>query len=196
MNALLTFIKNPEKGKVKTRLAATLGEEMALKIYLELLRHTRKIAEQVEADRYVFYSQFIDEEDEWGIKHFQKRLQSGEDLGIRMAGAFEEVLKTHRKAVIIGSDCASLNASIVQQAFDLLDQYDFVIGPAMDGGYYLLGMKEFSPEVFQEIEWSTETVASETIEKIDQLHKTYTLLPLLSDIDYEEDWKKYGWPIM
>lgn len=195
MQALLTFIKNPEKGKVKTRLAATVGEDMALKIYLELLRHTKEIASQVPAQRFVFYSQFIDINDQWSTSDFIKKLQHGEDLGEKMSNAFKEVLQNSGKAVIIGSDCASLTSSIIKEAFRLLDQSDFVLGPAMDGGYYLLGMKKFHPEVFQDIIWSTENVASDTIQKFDTLGKSYSLLPLLSDIDYEEDWKKYGWPL-
>ncbi len=193
--ALLIFIKNPKKGKVKTRLASTLGDEMALKIYMELLEHTRNLAEQIDATRLVYYSDFIDSNDEWSPDHFEKRVQSGEDLGERMANAFREVLKDHQKAVIIGSDCASLTVSIINDGFRHLDPNDFVMGPAMDGGYYLLGMNAFYPEVFQDIEWSTETVAAYTIDKIDAINKSFSLLPLLSDIDHEEDWKKYGWKI-
>jgi rSAM/selenodomain-associated transferase 1 len=195
MNALIIFVKNPEKGKVKTRLAATVGDDKALQIYLELLRHTRNVANQTAASRFLYYSQSIKEKDNWPKTDFQKRLQSGEDLGQKMANAFREVLQHHPKAVIIGSDCASLSTEIVEEAFKLLDKYDFVIGPAMDGGYYLLGMREFHPEVFENIAWSTDEVGSSTLLKIDQLGKTYSLLPLLSDIDHEEDWKKYGWDI-
>ncbi len=195
MNALLIFIKNPVKGKVKTRLAQTVGEDQALMIYLELLRHTRDIAQQVDANRLLYYSHFIDQEDEWSKDIFHKVLQQGNDLGAKMGNAFEQALSTHKKAVIIGSDCASLTPEIVNEAFRLLDHYDFVLGPAIDGGYYLLGMKSFYPEVFENIAWSTDEVAAATIDRIDALHKTYSLLPLLSDIDYEEDWKKYGWPL-
>ncbi len=195
MNALIIFTKNPEKGKVKTRLAATVGDDKALQIYLELLKHTRQIAIQTDASRFLFYSRQINEQDDWPNQSFYKKLQSGEDLGEKMANAFRDVLQSHSKAVIIGSDCASLNPDIVREAFDLLEQYDFVMGPAMDGGYYLLGMRQFHPEVFQDIAWSTEKVGSATLLKIDELGKTYSLLPLLSDIDYEEDWKRYGWEI-
>ena len=195
MNALIIFIKNPEKGKVKTRLAATVGDDQALRIYLELLRHTRDVAISVEASRFLYYSQWINDQDGWPPAFFHKKLQSGEDLGQKMANAFQETLQSHGKAVIVGSDCASLTPAILEEAFHLLDQYDFVMGPAMDGGYYLLGMKDFTPEVFQEIAWSSEEVGSSTLLKIDQLGKTYSLLPLLSDIDYEEDWNKYGWEI-
>lgn len=194
-NALIIFIKNPEIGKVKTRLAKTVGNEKALAIYKALMEHTRKIAEALPVNRRLFYSQFINDSDNWSKKKFQKELQIEADLGIKMATAFHNVFKTNEKVVIIGSDCASLTPEIVQTAFDQLDNHSFVIGPAMDGGYYLLGMNKFSPEVFNDIAWSTETVCSTTIERIESLDKTYFLLPELSDIDYEEDWIKYGWTL-
>jgi len=194
-NALIIFIKNPAIGKVKTRLAKTMGNEKALAIYKALMEHTRKIAEALPINRRLFYSQFINDSDNWSRKKFQKELQIEADLGIKMATAFHTVFKTNEKVVIIGSDCASLTPKIIQTAFDQLDNHPFVIGPAMDGGYYLLGMNKFSPEVFKDIEWSTETVCSTTIERIKSLGKTYFLLPELSDIDYEEDWLKYGWSL-
>ena len=196
MNHLLIFIKNPIKGEVKTRLAATVGDDEALRIYLELLKHTRNIAAQVDAQRNVFYAHFINEEDEWNRSDFDKHVQINGDLGEKMAAGFEAVFeKKARKAVIIGSDCASLTTDIINTAFAKLDTHDFVIGPADDGGYYLIGMKEFSPEIFQNIEWSTEKVFSQTLDIITNNNKTCGLLPTLSDIDYEEDWIKYGWQI-
>ena len=192
-NALLIFIKNPELGKVKTRLARTVGDERALQIYQALLGHTRKIAMEIDADRLLFYSAFVDQQDEWKADFFDKQIQVAGALGTRMAEAFEGALKDHEAAVIIGSDCASLSVEIVDQAFDALKNHDFVIGPAEDGGYYLIGMKAASPWVFEGIEWSTETVFSETIKKIEAQGQSYALLPTLSDIDFEEDWAKYGW---
>ena len=193
--ALIIFIKNTEKGKVKTRLASTLGDDQALKIYKALLGHTRHIALSVETERYLFYSKFVDRNDDWPNQQFHKAIQQGAGLGQRMQDAFQQVFQQHNKLVIIGSDCASLTPAIVQDAFDQLDQHDFVIGPAMDGGYYLLSMRAFNPSLFQDIEWSTEKVLSETINKIKALEKTFTLLPELSDIDYEEDWEKFGWDV-
>ena len=194
-NALIVFIKNPELGKVKTRLAKTVGAEKALAIYIALMEHTRKIAEALPVARYLFYSQEINQKDNWSARKFYKDLQIEGDLGVKIATAFHTVFKENEKVVIIGSDCASLTPKIVQTAFDKLDEHPFVIGPAMDGGYYLLGMNQFSPEVFRDIEWSTDSVFPTTIERIEGLGKTYHLLPTLSDIDYEEDWVKYGWEL-
>ena len=116
-------------------------------------------------------------------------------MGERMDKAFQVALGLHAKAIIIGSDCASLTPTIIENAFELLDVYDYVIGPASDGGYYLLAMKEPRPELFQGISWSTDQVLSQTIERIKKRGQSYSLLPELSDIDRAEDWAKYGWKV-
>ena len=193
--ALIIFIKNPEKGKVKTRLAKTVGDDKALAIYKALLAHTRQIALSVAGTRYLFYSHSIPPQDEWSSNDFQKLLQAEGDLGDKMTTAFETVFQQHQPVIIIGSDCASLTSVIIKKAFQQLEKHDFVIGPAMDGGYYLLGMKQFQYKVFENISWSTETVFQHTIDHITTLNRSYFLLPTLSDIDYEEDWNKYGWEI-
>ncbi len=194
-NALLITIKNPEKGKVKTRLAATVGEERALEIYLALLAHTRDVAQQVSAGRYLFYSNFVDENDEWDRRFFTKKKQSSGDIGERMANCFAETLPKHAKAVLVGSDIPGLSREILELAFEKLQDHDFVIGPAEDGGYYLIGMKVFEPAVFQDIEWSTPAVFEKTIRKMEGLGKNWFQLPTLSDVDYEEDWEQHGWEV-
>ncbi len=193
--ALIIFIKNPEIGKVKTRLAATVGNEQAMKIYLALLGHTRQIAQSLEVSRLLYYSSFVDKQDDWSESNFQKFVQKGEGLGVRMANAFKTVFEQHERVLIIGSDCASLTKEIVAEAYEQLNHSDFVIGPAKDGGYYLIGMNAFMPQVFEDIEWSTDSVFSRTIENINELGKSYYLLPVLSDIDVEEDWERYGWEV-
>ncbi len=193
--ALIIFVKNPEKGKVKTRLAKTVGDEQALKIYIALLKHTRNIALSINLSRHLFYSQQIEEKDMWSPDLFHKYLQEGDDLGAKMSNAFKQVLKHHSKALIIGSDCASLAPEIIVEALEALDRHPFVIGPAMDGGYYLLGMTEFSPSLFENMKWSTDTVCATTLTKIKALNKTCHQVPTLSDIDYQEDWEKYGWDV-
>ena len=194
--ALIIFIKNPELGKVKTRLAETVGDEKALEIYKALLKHTKDIALQLNADRMLYYSEDVpEEEDMWSDDDFQKYIQYGAVLGERMYYAFEDALAVHDKAIIIGSDCASLTPEIVAEAFDALDRFNFVVGPATDGGYYLLGMKKLQIEMFQQMPWSTDQVLPETLARINALGKTVYKLPELSDIDYEEDWKKYGWEL-
>lgn len=193
--ALLIFIKNAEKGKVKTRLASTVGAEKALQIYQALLQHTRTIAQSVKANRLLFYSSFVDLTDEWPAADFQKYVQQGQDLGARIQHAFALAFENYEKVVIIGSDCASLSTAIVDAAFAKLEEHPFVIGPAMDGGYYLLGMRSYHPEVFTDIPWSTEQVFATTVQRIEALGASYAQLPTLSDIDFEEDWATYGWEL-
>lgn len=193
--ALIIFIRNPELGKVKTRLAQTVGDQEALDIYMALLQHTRQIAESLHTDRLLFYSHFIDEADEWSDQHFQKLLQPTGDLGKKIKLGFETAFEKHKKVLIIGSDCASLRSEIVEEAFKALDTNDFVLGPALDGGYYLLGMNQFTPSLFEDMPWSTEQVAQLSLEKMKALGGTYHLLEPLSDIDYAEDWEKYGWEL-
>ena len=156
------------------------------------MSHTREIAQSVEAHRYVFYSDKIEIQDEWSNVHFTKHPQQGKDLGQRMEQAFSTVLEKYDKAIIIGSDCPMLTTEIVNDAFQKLDDFPFVIGPAMDGGYYLLGMNRFSPQLFENIAWSTAQVFKETTKRITALGQTYAVLDPLYDIDNEEDWEKYG----
>ena len=195
MNALIIFIKNIEKGKVKTRLASTVGDDKALEIYKALLGHTRKVAQSVDAGRYLYYSSFIEKKDDWSENDFIKKIQPEGDLGERLITAFKEVFKRNEKVVVIGSDCAQLSPEIVNQAFEKLEDYPFVIGPTFDGGYYLLGMRNFEPSLFEDIEWSTESVFTATLKKMQALQGDCYELEKLSDIDYEEDWKKHGWEI-
>ncbi|MCB0637183.1 MAG: TIGR04282 family arsenosugar biosynthesis glycosyltransferase [Lewinella sp.] len=192
---LLIFVKNPERGKVKTRLAQGVGEDRALQIYQALLQHTREVVLAVEARRVLFYSNFIPEADDWPVDQFDKRLQVDGDLGDRMRAAFAEGFRQSGPVVIVGSDCPQLTPRIIEEAFAQLARHDFAIGPAQDGGYYLLGMRTFQPRVFENMTWSTAEVFADTTRRMIALGATYALLPTLSDIDYQEDWERFGWPL-
>lgn len=186
-HALLIFAKNPVAGKVKTRLAATIGNEAALVVYHKLLQHTFKSTQDLDLDKFVFYSEFKEEDDLWK-KGFSKELQTGNHLGERMRNAFDLILnKGYQKAVIIGTDCPYIDAEIIEDAFKVLNSSDIVIGPAEDGGYYLIGIKMNHSELFENIQWSTNSVLSATIEKCIELKLSYSLLKLLNDIDDEQD---------
>lgn len=187
---LIVFIKNPVLGKVKTRLAASVGDEEALQIYKLLLDHTKKVATSTHASKYLYYSNFI-ANDNWNPHTFTKRLQSGDDLGARMMKAIEEVLKEKSKAVIIGSDCPQLSPEILEDAFEALEKFDIVTGPTYDGGYYLIGMKAIHPTLFQNMTWSVRDVFAQTLLRIQRLGLSNEVLEMLSDIDTIEDWKKY-----
>jgi rSAM/selenodomain-associated transferase 1 len=185
---LIIFYRNPELGKVKSRLAATLGEERALAIYLFMADHTRKLALPASFDKVVYYSSFIDTEDNWSNKDFIKQLQRGEDLGEKMKLAFEESFKSGYKSVcVIGTDCLELTKDILLDAYEVLKWQDVVIGPAADGGYYLLGMNHFIPELFSDKKWSTSSVCADTIGDLNRLHYSYRKLPVLHDVDTESD---------
>lgn len=186
-NALIIFVKNLIPGQVKTRLAATLGNDVALEIYQQLLKNLNNKIHTLNAGKIVFYSDFI-ADDIWDPAIFQKKIQQGIDLGKRMEHAFKVSLAAgNKKAIIIGSDCPGIDEHLLNIAFDQLDVCDIVIGPATDGGYYLLGMKENFPLLFQDIVWSTHLVLQQTIELCKRNRLSYYLLTELSDIDEEKD---------
>lgn len=188
-NALLIFVKNAILGKVKTRLAESVGAEKALRIYIELLRHTRDITQPLEYGKFVYFSSFIPDFDLiWSGDDFQQRIQHGDDLGSRMSNAFRDIFdEGYERAVVVGSDCAELTGEIIERAFHELEDSDMVIGPATDGGYYLLGMNEYHPELFENKHWSTETVFDETIQEMIDHGWIWQELPILADVDTEED---------
>ena len=185
-NLLIVFTRNPELGKVKTRLAKTVGNAIALKIYTFLLERTRDIAVQVSADKAIYYSVKVRENDIWDANNFQKHQQVGEDLGIRMLHAFKNGFKAgYEKVMIIGSDLYDLTAETIENAFMALENNEVVIGPAEDGGYYLLGMNSLEEKVFKNKNWGTETVRKNTLEELKD--KKVFLLGELNDVDVFED---------
>ncbi|WP_418510974.1 TIGR04282 family arsenosugar biosynthesis glycosyltransferase [Corallibacter sp.] len=189
--ALIIFTRNPELGKCKTRLAKTIGNEAALSIYKHLLRHTAKTASSIKADKYVFYSESISSNDLWNDSIFKKRLQQGNQLGSRMENAFSELFQLgYKKVLIIGSDLPDLNTETITNAYDKLNENDFVIGPATDGGYYLLGMKSLHQNIFKNKAWSTNSVLKDTLN--DLQNSSVFLLKELNDIDTFEDLKAHN----
>lgn len=187
-SALIIFVRNPVLGKVKSRLAATLGNEKALAIYKTLLAHTHKISIDLSADKFIFYEDYVNHDDLWENDIYNKFLQEGDDLGCRMKNAFRYLFETgYEKIIIIGSDCYELSNEIIIKAYHLLSENDVVAGPASDGGYYLLGMKNFIPWLFENKSWSSDTVYPDTVNQIKVLHYTFSPLELLNDVDVERD---------
>ncbi|WP_224485207.1 TIGR04282 family arsenosugar biosynthesis glycosyltransferase [Robertkochia aurantiaca] len=183
---LLIFIRNPEMGKVKTRLARSIGKERALEVYLELLRHTREVSLKINCDRQLYYSEYIDHHDQWPEEQFKKKLQKGEDLGERMKRAFEEAFSEgYKQIIIIGSDLIDLCVKDLESAFSKLDRHELVIGPAADGGYYLIGMKKNHDELFEDKPWGTSEVLKKTLESLAK--EDVALLRELNDIDTLDD---------
>lgn len=200
-NALIIFIKNPQLGKVKTRLAATLGNEKALEIYHILMQHTQNITKELASEKYLYYSDFVDISDIWANDIYHKSIQiGGQDLGLKMAWAFKNALQfNHSKVVIIGCDCLELTNEIINEAYNQLIENEVVIGPAFDGGYYLIGFdfqkigkgcEEVLKQVFLEKQWSHNNVCSEALTACEQLKLKVSKLPTLTDVDEEKDFIK------
>lgn len=187
-NLLLIFTRNPELGKCKTRLAKTVGDVNALEIYKFLLNHTVAITKNLKVTKQVYYSECIWENDVWGNVNFQKKIQEGADLGVRMENAFQNGFNAgFEKIIVIGSDMYDLSSSDIENAFVQLDKLDFIIGPAEDGGYYLLGMKILEPSVFIDKNWGTDTVLIDTLKNLE--NKKIGFLEIRNDIDVYEDIK-------
>ncbi|MEM6769107.1 MAG: TIGR04282 family arsenosugar biosynthesis glycosyltransferase [Bacteroidota bacterium] len=197
MPALILFIKNPIPGKTKTRLAADVGDAMALKMYHRLTEWTRSQAEGLQdVRRYLWYSSFINHEDAWPAEVFEKHLQRGEGLGERMEAAFHHAFSAgHERVIIIGSDCPGITTEYLEVAFTALEENDVVIGPALDGGYTLLGMRALHLSLLRDMAWSTEAVLPETLRRAGAAGLSVQQLSPLSDVDYLEDWLSYGWAL-
>ena len=195
--ALIIFIKNPIPGRTKTRLAASVGHDMALRMYGVLTNWTREQALGLSnVTRYLYYSEFIPSDDGWSATDFLRNVQRGSDLGARMENAVAEVFERgHDRVIIIGTDCPGITTEYLKDAFVKLADYDVVIGPALDGGYTLLGMRGEPKPLFNGVEWSTESVLAQTLALVEQFElQPYELTPL-SDVDYLEDWQSYGWSL-
>jgi rSAM/selenodomain-associated transferase 1 len=191
---LLFFVKYPEKGKVKSRLSAVIGNDPTVHLYKQL---ATQMFSTIKRGTFPFYISFFPENVEkamkdWFGSEFLYLPQNGKDLGERMKNGFIEAFEMgSKRVVLIGSDIPDLPLEFIEEAFKYLEEKDVVIGPAYDGGYYLIGFKEmtFSPQVFEEMDWGTETVFDETIKVLEQLKKRVHTLPYRRDIDTVEDLK-------
>lgn len=184
---LIVFLRLPQKGKVKTRLAEKLGDDKAFAIYEQLVKHTLATVRKINWPVYFFYDGGLPAPSEQ-LSSAHYFLQAEGDLGQRMQQAFSLVLKNYSKAVIIGSDCPGLTGNIIDQAFASLVAHEVAIGPAVDGGYYLLGCKKLNPILFDDIQWSSASVLTETIRRCAGSGLSYALLPQLRDVDTLEDY--------
>jgi rSAM/selenodomain-associated transferase 1 len=175
-------------------LAADIGEEKALAVYRDLLEKTCRETKKLKGvRRLLYYSNFIDNDDDWSSDIFKKRLQSKGDLGGKMQTAFQESMD--EKTVIIGSDCYDLTTQHIESAFQKLDESDVVIGPANDGGYYLLGMSNYYPRLFEDINWSTKRVLKQTLQQAKSLNLKVSFLEELVDLDTFSDLKESGYQL-
>ena len=183
---LMIFTRNPELGKVKTRLSKSVGDIMALDIYQFLLDKTKEVTQNISADKVVYYSEKITENDLWSSSLYKKEVQFGDDLGAKMEYAFQTAFENnYEKVLLIGSDLYDLEPSHINEAFEKLKNKDVVIGPALDGGYYLVGLKKNYPEIFKNKRWGTSSVRKDTLKNLEKVD--VHLLPILNDVDVLED---------
>ena len=193
---LLFFIRYPEKGRVKTRLAASIGDERALKLYRNFLL---SILSTLNKGTFLFYLCFypadaLESLRKWLGRDYLYIPQQGEDLGERMKNGFMEAFDSgFKRVVLIGSDIPDLPLEFIEEAFASIREKDCVIGPSLDGGYYLIGFKDtkFSPQVFKGILWSTERVFEETMKILEREGLTVHTLRPLRDIDKIDDLREF-----
>lgn len=186
-SALIIFQKKPELGKVKTRLANTIGDEKALEVYQYLLDHTHREAALLGVPTFVFFEK--EEQPEYLVNNnYHSAIQARGNLGEKMKAAFTKIFELgYERVVIVGTDCLELDVGTLYQAFQSLETNEVVLGPARDGGYYLLGMKKLYPRLFENKNWSTPTVLSDTVTDIRDLGLNLYLLKQLTDVDVYQD---------
>ncbi|MFY0712601.1 TIGR04282 family arsenosugar biosynthesis glycosyltransferase [Seonamhaeicola sp. NFXS20] len=185
---VIVFVKNAIPGKVKTRLAKTIGNQAAFKVYKELIKITEKTLENLTtADVRIYFSDFI-VNSEW--TNYHKHTQKGENLGDRMENAFNDGFNNgYNRIVLIGSDLPDITAKHIESGLSLLNKYDTVFGPAIDGGYYLIGMRNMHKMAFKNKPWSQPNLLSKTLNQLTKNNITFSTLDTLNDIDTFEDLK-------
>ena len=195
-NIILCFCKHPEPGIVKSRLAKDIGNEHSAEIYKLLLDETLKSISNFKAKTYLYCYPDIDHpilrqhKDKYKLS-LEKQCEG--DLGMKMFHAITNHLSKNSNVVLIGSDCLEINASYIQKAFELLNSgYEIVLGPAIDGGYALIGANNINELIFQDIAWSTSKVLKQTQKKINNLDWKYSCLDKVRDLDTLEDFQYFS----
>ncbi|MBC7751683.1 MAG: TIGR04282 family arsenosugar biosynthesis glycosyltransferase [Candidatus Saccharibacteria bacterium] len=191
---LVIFAKYPKVGQVKTRLIPAIGAEGAVKLANLMLRHTLDQALQSQVGEIELCVSPDSNSYEWQSIHLTQNIyltdQGNGNLGQRLTRAAQRVVEEGKAVIFIGTDCPALNAAMLKEVVIQLEKYDAVMIPASDGGYVLLALKHFDHSVFMDIQWSTSSVASDSLTKIKALGWSVTLLPVLHDIDEPEDLNK------
>ena len=192
-NCLILFTRYPEAGKAKTRLIPVLGAEGAANLHRQMTEYAIAQIKKLQSSQPLsvevhFTGGNFQLMQAWLGNEFIYRQQSEGDIGFRMASAFQTAFSNNiDKVIIIGSDCPNLNYQILAEAFRSLDRNDVVLGPATDGGYYLIGLRRFIPDIFIGINWSTSEVFRQTVEIAGKINLNMAYLTELSDIDRPED---------
>ena len=194
---LIVYVKKPEAGKSKTRLGAHIGYNQAAGVYARLL--FSYLADLLRSDSLEGVAITLAAADKDSAAFFKSAYpefriveQIPEGLGERMWASFDEVFTLGADAAVLtGSDIPFLSAELVAAAFQKLEENQIVLGPAEDGGYYLIGMQRPGWKVFDDIPWSTKTVLEKTMNKLNALRLKYAVLPKRSDLDVEADYIRW-----
>lgn len=197
---LILFTRYPLPGRTKTRLIPALGAAGAAALQRQMMEHTLKQVQSLLAQRMVSVEIWFAADESAGTEAARQQMQdwlgsdwsyqaqSAGDLGMRMADAFRHAFAAGmQQVVIIGTDCPGLDASRLAQAFAALTSHDLVVGPATDGGYYLIGLRQAMPALFVDIDWGTATVFSQTMAAAERCHLSVAVLDPLTDIDRPDD---------
>ena len=191
--AVIVMTRYPRPGQVKTRLIEALGADGACELHKKMAQHTISTLEPLHdveiADIFIYFcGGSMDQMRDWLGEELELVPQCSGALGERMATAFAEIFKAgYDCGVIIGTDCPDIEGATVVKALEHLHHADLVLGPAKDGGYYLLGLKQPCPQLFQDIEWGTGRVLEQTVEKAQQQNMRLEYLNTLTDIDTRAD---------
>lgn len=206
----MVFVKYPQRGKVKTRLARDLGDTVAVGIYRDLVEYLLGMLRRVDAaevricfdprekqDKIIDWLRTVWQVAGVGGPKLVFRPQCGGDLGMRLGAAFDEVFQEHGtagrlKALVIGSDCIEIDGEVLQRSWDVLESRDVVFGPAADGGYYLLGMKSPHQGLFVNIPWSTDKALEVSLQRAGDAGLAVAMLDEKQDIDTVEDWCQFA----
>ncbi len=193
MRIVLIYLKNPTPGKVKTRLAATVGDSRAAEIYRQMVEHVCSVL-PVEVTPWVMF----DPPESRAVleRWLRPRLSSNAsfipqcngDLGARLSHGFDAALEIAESVAAIGTDCLDIDESTFSETWNALEFSDCVLGPTDDGGYYLIAMKRRLPELFCDIAWSSEYTLTETMDRASACGFGIRLLRPFHDVDTESDW--------
>lgn len=191
LGRVIVFAKKPMPGRVKTRLIPAITAVQAAELHQQLVYKTLLTASQYKhaalelwADRQTGDPFFIQAAQQYGA---ELNLQKGNNLGLKMANAFQRTLCDCQKVVLVGADCPALTEEMLQQAFQRLNKYPAVFTPTTDGGYALIGLRQFDLRLFQHIQWGTHRVMSQTRNQLRRMGWQWAELPMLWDIDRPED---------
>ncbi len=191
---LIIFVKAPREGLVKTRLAASIGAPAAALAYRTLMKRLIDRLREIPAVELRYApDDALSEIQPWLQSAWTARPQGDGDLGSRLDRAFAEAFAEHAdKVVVIGSDCPTVTARDIRQAWTGLSKHDLVLGPATDGGYWLIGLRKHAPRLFESIPWSTDTVFRETLKRAKETRLSLHHLRERKDIDTAQDWLAFA----